>query len=70
MLPQLNKASGAWLIPLKTPHLTISCHWLDGQHTVFGKVFEGMDVVKTMETYGTQHGDPKAKTSIINIEVL
>jgi len=30
--------------------------WLDGKHTVFGKVVEGFDVVKMLESVGSQSG--------------
>jgi len=30
--------------------------WLDGKHVVFGKVVDGMDVVKTMEAQGSRSG--------------
>ncbi len=30
--------------------------WLDGKHVVFGKVVEGMDVVKAMEAQGSRSG--------------
>jgi cyclophilin family peptidyl-prolyl cis-trans isomerase len=30
--------------------------WLDGKHTVFGEVVEGMDVLKKLEAAGSQNG--------------
>ena len=35
--------------------------WLDGKHTVFGKVTEGMDVIKKVESYGSQSGATSKK---------
>lgn len=37
----------------------VPCPWLDGKHVVFGKVIEGMKVVKDMETQGTSSGGVK-----------
>merc|ERR1711998_685391 len=38
---------------------TVPCAWLDGKHVVFGKVVEGMDVVKKVEGVGSQTGMTK-----------
>ena len=44
---------------------TTSCDWLTGLHVVFGKVVEGMDVVKKMESCGSKSGKTK-KTVVIS----
>src|SRR4051794_6071139 len=38
--------------------------WLDGKHVVFGKVVEGMDVVKAMEALGSSSGQTRQKIVI------
>eukprot|EP00197_Chlamydomonas_leiostraca_P011321 CAMPEP_0202866114 /NCGR_PEP_ID=MMETSP1391-20130828/7209_1 /ASSEMBLY_ACC=CAM_ASM_000867 /TAXON_ID=1034604 /ORGANISM="Chlamydomonas leiostraca, Strain SAG 11-49" /LENGTH=200 /DNA_ID=CAMNT_0049546035 /DNA_START=25 /DNA_END=627 /DNA_ORIENTATION=+ len=43
---------------------TVVTSWLDGRHTVFGKVIEGMDVVMKVEAIGSGSGKPSAKVTI------
>ncbi|KZV89300.1 cyclophilin 1 [Exidia glandulosa HHB12029] len=38
--------------------------WLDQKHVVFGEVVSGMDVVKRLETLGSDSGSPKARIII------
>ena len=45
---------------------TIRCDWLTGKHVVFGKVVEGMDVVKKMESCGSSSGKTKIPVSSAN----
>ena len=45
---------------------TVPCPWLDGKHVVFGRVEEGLDVIKKIESYGSNSGTPKAKITISN----
>jgi peptidylprolyl isomerase len=43
---------------------TVATPWLDGKHAVFGKVIEGMDVVKLVESNGSQSGKTRSKIVI------
>jgi len=43
--------------------------WLDGRHTVFGRVLEGMEVLKKLEAVGTSSGTPTKQVGF-NIEVV
>ncbi|KAI7890537.1 peptidyl-prolyl cis-trans isomerase cyp5 [Mucor mucedo] len=40
--------------------------WLDGNHTVFGQIAEGTDILDLLEQYGTQSGRPTAKIEIVD----
>jgi|TARA_B110000008_G_C16762271_1_gene481124 peptidylprolyl isomerase len=43
---------------------TVKTSWLDGRHVVFGKVIEGEDVVKKLESMGSQSGTPSGVLEI------
>merc|ERR1719191_1471502 len=43
---------------------TAKTQWLDGKHVVFGQVVEGMDVVKKIESFGSQSGKTSKKIVI------
>lgn len=43
---------------------TVPCSWLDGKHVVFGEVTDGYDIVKEVETYGSNSGATKARITI------
>lgn len=45
---------------------TVKTSWLDNRHVVFGCVVEGMDVVKKLESMGSQSGKTSKKIIIDN----
>lgn len=49
---------------------TVATPWLDGRHVVFGKVLEGMSVVRAVEALGSESGRPQADVRIVDAGVL
>jgi peptidylprolyl isomerase len=45
---------------------TVKTSWLDGKHVVFGQVVEGMDLVKRMESVGSESGKTQQPVVISN----
>ncbi|KAF8364219.1 cyn-7, partial [Pristionchus pacificus] len=43
---------------------TVKTAWLDGKHTVFGRVVEGLDIVKKVEAVGSDSGKTSATVTI------
>jgi cyclophilin family peptidyl-prolyl cis-trans isomerase len=43
--------------------------WLDGKHTIFGKVVEGTDVLKKLEAAGSQSGKTSEPLSITTVTI-
>lgn len=49
---------------------TVPTPWLDGRHVVFGRVLNGMDIVKKIESLGSRSGQPSKKVVISDSGVL
>mgnify|MGYP001495503549 FL=1 len=45
---------------------TIPTPWLDGKHVVFGRIIDGLDVVKKVEGQGSRSGRPRSQIRITN----
>jgi len=45
---------------------TVKTSWLDNKHVVFGKVTKGLDLVSTIEGYGSDSGKTKTEIKITN----
>lgn len=41
-------------------------HWLNDKHVVFGKVTDGMDILKRLESLGRENGKPKQPVHIMD----
>ncbi len=49
---------------------TVECPFLDGKHTVFGRVTKGFDVVRAMEKVKTNSKDrPLTDVKIISVQI-
>jgi peptidylprolyl isomerase domain and WD repeat-containing protein 1 len=48
---------------------TVPTPWLDGKHTVFGRVVKGMDVALAIEKVRVDKGDrPVEDVRVVNVE--
>ncbi|CAK7322270.1 Peptidyl-prolyl cis-trans isomerase A [Vulpes lagopus] len=47
---------------------TSNTEWLDGRQVVFGKVKEGMNIVETINWFGTRNGKTSKKITIADYE--
>jgi len=43
--------------------------WLDGKHTLFGEVVEGMETVRELEKRGSESGQTSEPVSILRASV-
>jgi len=47
----------------------VPTYHLDGKHTIFGKIVEGMDTIKALESAGSMSGKPKEDLRIITATI-
>jgi cyclophilin family peptidyl-prolyl cis-trans isomerase len=47
----------------------VATPWLDGKHTIFGELVEGLDVLKKFEAAGTESGRPTQPLRIESVTV-
>ena len=43
---------------------------MDGKHVVFGTVLENMELVRTIERFGSNSGAPKAYVLLLSVEFV
>lgn len=43
--------------------------WLDGKHTIFGEVVEGMEIVKELEKFGSRSGSTSERLTIDSAKI-
>jgi peptidyl-prolyl cis-trans isomerase B (cyclophilin B) len=44
--------------------------WLDGKHTIFGQVIQGMEVLESLETLGSRSGKTSEAVTIVKAAIL
>ena len=44
--------------------------WLDGKHTIFGQVTEGLDVLKALEAAGSRKGQTSEPLSMEKVSIV
>ena len=43
--------------------------WLDGKHTIFGQVIQGMDVLEKLQKLGSRSGKTSEKVAILKASI-
>ena len=59
-----HRPAAVLISPPLRAQTTVVTSWLDGKHVVFGKVEDGMDLVKQIEALGSQSGTPSKTVTI------